>query len=154
MSFTFDVFKNIRPYFQQFLEKCSLETLNTIPKGYNNNIIWNIGHVLVTYQILCYKLSGLPMNVSEAMVEKYRKGTKPEGPVSQAEVDEIKKLLETTIKILEDDYNKGVFSNFQEYTVSTTGNTLTSVDDALQFALFHEGLHLGYIMALIRAVKN
>ena len=154
MSFTFDVFKNIRPYFQQFLEKCSLETLNTIPKGYNNNIIWNIGHVVVTTQILSYKLSGLPVGLSEAMVAKYQKGSKPEAPVSQAEVDEIKELLSKTMKTLETDYNKGVFSNFQEYTVSTTGNTLRSIDDALHFALFHEGLHLGYIMALIRAVKN
>ncbi|GAA4280465.1 DinB family protein [Gaetbulibacter aestuarii] len=154
MTFTFDVFTNIRPYFQQYLEKCSLETLNKIPKGYNNNIIWNIGHVLVTSQILCYKLSGLPMHVSDAMVAKYQKGSKPEGPVSQAEVDEIKELLKSTLSTLESDYQKGAFNNFQEYTVSTTGNTLKSVDDALQFALFHEGLHLGYIMALIRAVKN
>lgn len=154
MTFTFDVLKNIRPYFQQYLEKCSLETLNKIPVGYNNNIIWNIGHVLVTTQILSYKLSGLPMNVSEGMVAKYQKGSKPEGSVSQAEVDEIKELLKSTLNTLESDYKKGVFNSFQEYTVSTTGNTLTSIDEALEFALFHEGLHLGYIMSLIRAVKN
>ncbi|MFH4966680.1 DinB family protein [Gaetbulibacter sp. M240] len=154
MTFTFDVFKNIRPYYLQYLENCSLETLNKIPDGYNNNMIWNIGHALVTTQMLCYGLSGQPLKISEDLVSKYRKGTKPEGDVTQAEVDEIKTLFGTTIDTLETDYNKGIFKNFKPYTVSTTGNTLTSIDDAVQFSLFHEGLHLGYILSQIRAVKN
>ena len=154
MTFTFDVLKNIRPFFEQYLEKCSLETLNKIPNGYNNNIIWNIGHVVVTTQMLSYGLSGLPLPVSDTLVNKYKKGTKPEGEVSQSEVDEIMSLLKTTLESLENDYNQGVFKNFKEYTVSTTGNTLHSIEEALQFALFHEGLHLGYILSQMHAVKN
>ena len=57
------------------IEGYTLEQLNKVPAGFNNNIIWNIGHIIVTQQLLVYKLSGLPMIVTDEMVEKYRKGT-------------------------------------------------------------------------------
>jgi len=154
MIFTFEVLKNTRRSFIRIIEKTSLAELNKIPKGFNNNIIWNIGHIIVTEQLLTYKLSGLPIMVSDDLINKYRKDAKPEGDVTQEEVDEIKAILFSTIERTETDYNKGNFKNFQEYTVSTTGNTLENIEDSLNFVLFHEGMHLGYVLALLRAVKN
>jgi hypothetical protein len=154
MHFTLEVLSNTRKFYNKFLEKTSLDDLNKIPQGFNNNIIWNIGHIVVTQQLLAYKLSGLPMIVSDSMVAKYMKDTKPEGFVEQQEVDEIKQLLFSTIEKTKEDFNHSVFKNFQEYTVSTTGNVLSNIDDSFQFILFHEGMHLGYVMALFRALKN
>ena len=154
MQFTFDVLSNIRVFSKKYLENNSLEDLNKIPEGFNNNIIWNIGHIVVTQQLLAYKLSGLPMAVNDDLINKYRKDSKPGAFVSQEEVDEIKTLLLASAEKLEADYKSGIFKNYQEYTVSTTGNTLKNIDDALQFILFHEGMHLGYVLALVRAVKN
>jgi len=154
MHFTLEVLTNTRKFFNKFLENMSLDDLNAIPKGFNNNIIWNIGHILVTQQLLAYKLSGLPMMVSESLIAKYMKDTKPEDDVSQTEVDEIKELLFATIEKTKADYNNNAFNNFNTYTVSTTGNTLTNIDESFEFILFHEGMHLGYIMALSRAIKN
>jgi len=154
MHFTLEVLPNTRRFFMKFLEKTSLDDLNKIPNGFNNNIIWNIGHIVVSQQLLAYKLSGLPMMVSDELVEKYRKDSKPEGAVTQEEVNEIKDLLFTTIEKTKVDYSNNVFKNYNEYTVSTTGNTLTNIDEAFQFILFHEGMHLGYVLALLRAIKN
>ncbi len=153
MHFTLEVLPNTRRFFKKYLENVSLEDLNKIPNGFNNNIIWNIGHIVVTQQLLAYKLSGLPMMITDELVGKYRKDSKPEGNVSQAEVDTLKVLLFSTIEKTREDFKKGIFKNYQEYTVSTTGNTLTNIDEAFQFIAFHEGMHLGYVMALIRAIK-
>ncbi|WP_100613538.1 DinB family protein [Confluentibacter citreus] len=153
MDFIFEVLPNTRKYLKDVLENNSLEDLNKIPQGFNNNIIWNVAHLIVSQQILVYKLSGLPLMVSDEFVEKYRKGSKPEAPVTPSEVEEIKGLLFTPIQKTQEDYFKGVFKEYQEYMVVTTGNTLKNVEDALQFTAFHEGLHIGYIMALLRAIK-
>lgn len=153
MDFIFEVLPNTRKYLKNVLENNSLEDLNKIPKGFNNNIFWNVAHLVVSQQVLVYKLSGLPLLVSDELVEKYKKGTKPEAPVTQAEVEEIKALLFTPIEKTKEDYYNGVFKEYQEYVVVTTGNTLRSVEDALQFTVFHEGLHIGYIQALSRAIK-
>ncbi|MFV0565037.1 MAG: DinB family protein [Flavobacteriaceae bacterium] len=154
MNFSLSVLTNTRRFFKNYLETVSLNDLNKIPNGFNNNIIWNIGHIVATQQLIAYKLSGLPMQVSNALVDKYKKGTKPQGNASQADVDEIKTLLNTTLDKLIADYSNNVFTEFAEYTVSTTGNTLTNIDEALEFITFHEGMHLGYIMAQLRVLKG
>ncbi|WP_452224850.1 DinB family protein [Lacinutrix chionoecetis] len=153
MNFTFDVFAKTRGFFKAYLEELSLAQLNAIPKGFNNNIIWNIGHSIVTEQILVYKLSGLKPNVSDDLIAKYKKGTKPDGKATQKDVDELKILAFTTIEHTKADFGSKVFNTFHEYTLSTTGNTLTNVNQAIQFALIHEGMHAGYILALLRALK-
>lgn len=147
MEQLFKVTRTSRNILSQFLDKYTLEQLNTIPEGFSNNLIWNIAHVVVTQQLLVYKFSGLPMMVSDEMVEKYKKGTKPEQEVSQVEVDEIKSLLLDTIEKTEEDYGNGIFKNYQEYPTST-GFVLTSAEGAMTFNSFHEGLHIGIIMSI------
>ncbi|WP_298532547.1 DinB family protein [uncultured Algibacter sp.] len=154
MDFTFQVLKNIRGIFNRIIEENSSEVLNKIPSGFNNNIIWNIGHVVVSEQLLAYKLSGLETNLSETMINKYKKDSKPEGIVSEEEVHEIKSLLLATVERTKQDYEKGVFKSYNTYTVSTTGNTLNNIDEALHFILAHEGIHYGYVLALLKAIKN
>lgn len=153
MDFTFDVFAKTRGFFKAYLEELSLAQLNAIPSGFNNNVIWNIGHCIVTEQILVYKLSGLKPNVSDELIEKYRKGTFPDGKATQAEVDALNELAFSTIEHTKADFGSKVFSTFNEYTLSTTGNTLTNVSQAIQFSLVHEGMHAGYILALLKALK-
>ena len=154
MDFTFQVLNNTRAIFNKIIDNNSLEDLNKIPEGFNNNIIWNIGHIVVSEQLLAYKLSGLDTLVSDEMINKYRKDSKPEGDIPQEDVNEIKALLLPTIEKTKSDYNNGVFKTYSAYTVSTTGNTLTNIDEALQFIAIHEGLHYGYVLALLKAVKN
>ena len=152
MDFTFEVLKNTRTIFNKIIENNTLEDLNKIPNGFNNNIIWNIAHVVVTQQLLTYKLSGLELSLSDGMIDKYKKDSKPKVNLTQEEVDEIQDLLFSTIEKTTSDYLKGHFKDYNSYTVSTTGNTLNTIDDALQFNLLHEGIHYGCILALLRAI--
>ncbi|MFD1161431.1 DinB family protein [Hwangdonia seohaensis] len=154
MEFTFQVLNNTRAILAKIIDDNSLKDLNKIPKGFNNNIIWNIAHIVVSEQLLAYKLSGLPSILSDEMIDKYRKDTKPESEVTQDEVNQIKGLLFTALENTKTDYKNGIFKTYNAYTVSTTGNTLNNIDEALQFILTHEGIHYGYILALLKAVKN
>ncbi len=152
MNFSLSVLQNTRKALIRILENTSLEKLNKIPEGFNNNIIWNIGHIIVTEQILAYKLSGQPVNISNELIQKYIKGSKPIADVTQEEVNEINELLKISINKTIEDYDNGLFKDFNEYTVSTTGNTLTNIEESLEFILFHEGIHLGIVMAMLKIV--
>lgn len=143
--------KTSRNMFSKLIQGYTLEQLNKVPEGFNNNIIWNIAHVIVTQQILVYKLSGLPMIVTDEMVEKYRKGTKTEHFANQEEVDEILSLLTQTMDQTGRDIENEIFTNFTEYPTST-GYVLTSAQDAMTFNNFHEGIHLGVILGLRKLV--
>lgn len=151
MNFAFDITLKSRAVLKTLIETYSLEQLNKIPNGFKNNMIWNIAHTIAVQQALVYKLSGLPTIISQEMLMKFAKGTCPERDLTQAEVDEIKGLLFSTIEKTKEDYENGVFKNYNEYTV-TTKNILTNVTEAIEFNNFHEGIHLGYILALKKSI--
>ncbi|WP_298314457.1 DinB family protein [uncultured Aquimarina sp.] len=146
-----EITKTNRRLLTKTMDKYSLEDLNKVPEGFSNNLIWNIAHVVVTQQLLVYKLSGLPLIIDDEMIDLYKKGTKTERVVSQEEVDTIKELLFSTLDKTEEDINAGIFKEYQEYPTST-GFVLKSVKDAINFNNFHEGIHLGYILALKKSL--
>lgn len=151
MDFSFDTTLKTRIIFKNFLKDLTLEQLNTIPEGFNNNIFWNIKHVVVTQQLLVYGLSNLPMQVSDVEIIKYRKGTAPLGDVSEEDVRILETQLFESLEQTMIDYKAEVFKTYNEYTV-TTKATLTSVEEAIDFNNFHEGIHLGYVLALRKLV--
>lgn len=151
MDWTFDISLKNRAILKSFIESFSLEQLNKIPQGFNNNIIWNIAHTIVIQQMLVYRLSGLSTLISNEMIEMFKKGTKPERELTQNEVEEIKDLLFSTVEKTKEDYLNGVFKSYQSYTTSSNSN-LTNVEEALGFNNFHEGIHLGYILALRKSL--
>lgn len=125
----------------------SLVQLNKIPEGFNNNIAWNVAHLVVVQQLLTYGLAGLPSNVSKEMIEKYKKGSKPEGAIDQEEWDKIKALSTDLVDRFEEDLKKEIFQKYKPYSTSFR-ITLNTLEDAVQFNNLHEGLHFGYILAL------
>ncbi|GGF20435.1 DinB family protein [Flavobacterium limi] len=151
MNSVFEVQKTSREILLKILDNHSLEQLNKIPEGFNNNLIWNIAHCIAAQQSLIYKLSGLPSIVPEDFIARYSKGTKPEGDVSQAEVDKIRSLLSETLDQVQKDYADKIFVNYREYTTSM-GFTLRNVEDALSFNNYHEGTHTGIIMSIRKLV--
>jgi hypothetical protein len=97
--------------------------------------------------MLVYNLSGLPMMVSQEMVDKYKRGSKPEHHVSQAEVDEIRSLLFETINQTKADLNSKIFKTYTEFT-TLSGFTMRNVEDALAFNYYHEAMHIGMMMSI------
>ena len=147
MHRTFEITRVSRKVLSQFLEKHTLEELNTIPHGFSNNLIWNIGHIIVVQQMLVYNLSGLPMMISNEMIEKYKKGTKPEHNVDQTEIEEIKRLLLATIDQSEIDFTNKIFKDYKEFT-TISGFTIKTAEDAMAFNYYHEGVHTGIMMQI------
>ena len=145
MEQNFDIARTSRKMILQYLENYSVEQLNTVPAGFSNNLIWNIAHIVVTQQLLVYKLSGLPMLISDDLVEKYRKGATVNGLATAEEIEVLKSLLTQTIDQTQKDFDAGVFKNYTEYPTST-GFVIKSIEDAIAFNNFHEGLHIGIMM--------
>lgn len=151
MESLFKAWKTSRKIYLNFFDNYSLDQLNKIPNGFNNNLIWNIGHVIVAQQSLIYKCSNLPMYISEDLLNQYKPGTRPSVPTSQSEADELKELLISLISKTEADFQKNIFTTYIERTV-VTGFHLASIKDAFEFNNYHEGLHLGYMMSIKKFV--
>lgn len=149
MKHVFEIMRQTRRNLLALLEGHSLATLNYVPGGFNNNLIWNLGHALVSTQLLVYKPAGLPMHIDDAVIEKYRRGSKPDGKLSNAEVEQVRRLAASTMDALEADFAAGRFTQYEPY-MTGYGVQLSSAEDAIRFASVHEGLHYGYALALKR----
>jgi len=152
MKTEFEILKAIRRNYLKAIEGLSLETLNTIPEGFNNNIIWNVTHAIVTQQRLCYLLSDNKIRIPKGIVGAYKKGSKPTRPATQAEVDQSIDWLTASIGWIEEDYEMGIFKEYKVYPTSF-GYTLSSIEEAITFNNVHEGMHLGWIGAIKKSLK-
>lgn len=146
-----EIIRKTRTFLLDLIKDISDDQLNKIPSGYKNNIIWNMGHLIASQQGLCYVRSNLPIVVDEGYMKLFKPETKPEGIISSDAIDTIKKLLLPTIDRLESDYKQHMFTSFKPFK-NRYGVELQTIEDCINFVVCHEGIHLGYILALRRLV--
>ncbi len=135
----------------KMVDGISDDRLLTIPERFSNNLLWQLGHLVVTQQLICYKLAGLPIAVSDEWVSGLRKATSPADWTTPPDIARVKELLISLPDQLEQDYQAGIFKSYTRYETST-GVVLSSIDEAILFNTYHEGIHLGAIMALRKLV--
>ncbi len=149
---TFKTIHSIRKTIAFTLSRLTLDQINLIPDGQSNNIIWNAAHIISVQQLLINRRSGAPYTEGKEITGAYKPGTAPEGDVTQEFVDSIiEKLVSSAIQ-MEADYKAGLFDNYDPFSTRTKIN-LDTAADAINFELFHEGIHLGYIMSYINLMK-
>ena len=153
MNKNIEAVKNTRRYFLDAINNLTTDQLNEIPTGFNNNIAWHLGHLIAAQQGMAYRRAGKEVFVDNKYWVLYKPDTKPESFVDAEEIETMKKLLLSSIDQFETDYNNNLFATYPAWT-SRYGVEMASIDDALQFILFHEGLHLGYVLSIKKLVKK
>ncbi|GGE42856.1 DinB family protein [Pedobacter psychrotolerans] len=143
--------KNTRIYILDLVKDLSIEQLNKIPAGFNNNIIWNIAHLTAAQQNLCYSRSHLLPTVEDKHLFPFLSGTKPDSLLSEIEIKDIYNTFLASIDQFKIDYANNLFLKFDQWD-KRYGIKLKNIEDAINFVPFHEGMHIGYIMALKKLV--
>jgi hypothetical protein len=127
------------------------EQLNTIPEKLNNNIAWNLAHLIITQQSMAYKLGGLSLGTGMEWYAEFAPGTKSEQQLSQNEIEVIKHTLVSSIDQFEKDYQNDKFSNYTSWDLHGVMD-FSGVEDATTITCVHEGRHYGVITSLVRLV--
>jgi hypothetical protein len=151
MESTLKIWKTSRSLYLEYFDRYTLYQLNKIPDGFNNNLIWNIGHIIVAQQALIYRTSNVAWHISPELFDLYKPGTKPISQTSGQEVSELKNILISLIESTEKDLSDGIFAEFTG-RMTATGFYLSSLQDAFEFNNYHEGLHLGHMMSISKFV--
>jgi hypothetical protein len=93
------------------------------------------------------------MLVSDEVADQFRAGTSPADWTGTPDIDQLRQLLVSTPDRLEEDYNAGRLSNHQGFTTRSTGMNLPTIEDVIDFEVFHEGVHLGVIQTYRKLVS-
>ena len=139
--YTFDVINSIRKKCIDLLSNISLEDANKIPEGFNNNIAWNFGHLVVSGYSLVFKATQADPNFQIPLVDKFRKGTKPEGFVTQDEINELIELSNNFTLAVKEAWDAGRFNNITSYTTETLGVPITTIEEMITTVAIHDSIH-------------
>ena|ERR1700748_3939776 len=151
MTRAIEVLQHPRRLILETISNLTIDQLNKIPEGFNNNIIWNLGHMIASQQGICYKRTGAELRVTDDFFKTYVSGSKPERFITEAEFVELKELFFSTLEDLQADYDAQKFTSYEG--VNTRYNIpVSNIDEAIAFLPFHDGLHIGYIMSLRKLV--
>jgi len=147
----FEILRANRLLILRAIENLTIDQLNKIPAEFKNNIVWNLNHLIVIQQLLCYRFSNIEVAIREEIIDNFKKGTEPKGLISQSELENIRSQFLLLVDRFIKDFNASIFKEYQPYTTSANV-TLNNIHDAIEFNNFHEGIHLGYILALKKLV--
>lgn len=151
MQTTIDRYKKLRQFILENIKDLSNEQLNQVPVGFSNNIIWNLAHLVAVQQAVCYKRAGKDLKIDESYFELFKPGTKPELSFDDAIIAKTKSMFIDNIDLLQTDYKNNAFENYTTWT-TRAGIDITNIDIAINFMMYHEGLHEGLIGAIKKFV--
>lgn len=144
--------RKTREMFLNLAEGLNLEELNWIASGFNNNIIWNLGHIAVSTLGLCYIRSQVKPALELPFPGRFGKGTKPTVKATAQEVQQIKDLLLSSLDQIEKDIQQKVFDHWTPFATDTYQVPMDSIESTLIGLVAHENLHLGVAKAQKAAV--
>ncbi|TKC09624.1 DinB family protein [Pedobacter frigoris] len=146
-----ETLRKLRLYVFNAVNESSAAQLNKVPSGFNNNIIWNVAHLVTAQEGVCYLRAKLPAPTGMNFFNSYKPGSRPEKDLSAEDIDHIKELLAGSLDRLESDLQQHIFTEYVPW-VTRYGVEINNIEEALNFLPFHEGMHMGYIAALQRLV--
>ncbi|MDK2971634.1 MAG: hypothetical protein PWP23_1389 [Candidatus Sumerlaeota bacterium] len=130
------------------------ERADHIPPTWKNNLRWHVGHLVTTPRLLVFGLLGEPLGMSEDYRHWFAKGSSPAAweddvipPLDQL----IEEMTAGTEAVFEAVAGRENTRFAQPYTTSL-GAVLSTPAEALMFSQAHDGIHLGLVLALRRAL--
>ncbi|HUQ65023.1 MAG TPA: DinB family protein [Flavitalea sp.] len=153
MLHAIDNIRKTRAYMLELVRDLSLEKINIVPHGFNNNIIWNMGHLVASQQTICYLRIGRPVTIPEHFLNMFKSGTRPEHFIESDVEDTIKMLLLSTLDTFEKDYRENLFDPYTPW-VTRSGINIYGFTEALSYLHYHEGLHTGIIHSMKKIVQK
>jgi len=153
MELQLDIISITRANILEYIKDLTIEQVNYIPNNFNNSIGWQVAHIVVTQQLLHYKLSGNAMMIDDEMVDGFRKGSSGKYILTASQWENVIQLLESLPTQLVEDLKSGKLNNYSNYETSYNV-TLSSIEDAISFSNIHEALHFGIIMAMKKCLPD
>jgi len=151
MSNFFELLEQQRSVLLKKTEHLTTDQYNLVPPGFNNNIIWNMGHTLIITDSLLYSNISFEIPIHGFDTEGFKKGTKPERPTSDYVISQIRQSMSDTVPLFRKSLN-AVSASFH-MSQGDPLHTLIS-EKTLHFILFHEDMHLTKIDRLLLASQQ
>lgn len=147
-----DILKKQRTLIHKAISAMPEELLFAIPAVRKNNIAWNLGHIVTIQQTITYGLCKQTPRIPEFYRAWYFRDTSPANWDGQPNIPQLLQDLQELPALFEQDLREGKLTGFEPYT-TVTGIHLATLEEAIGFNNFHEGIHFGIIMAIRKELE-
>jgi uncharacterized damage-inducible protein DinB len=148
-AYLFNALEKSRERIVKLTENLSAEQVGAVPAGFNNSILWHLGHILTVADGLMYGLTGQEGKLPASYKSCFGNGTKPadwtEGVPSLSTIlSELKEQPAELRASFEGKFADAAKPNF--FKAETIGELFVST-------LAHEREHAGNINAMLKIVQ-
>jgi uncharacterized damage-inducible protein DinB len=145
----FTQLETYRSYILGVLEIVTEEEAEVIPKGFRNNIRWNLGHIYLDQYLWIQAVTKEKAGVPEQFKTWFGYGTSPANFTQETpSIEELKKLLKEQPAQIKAEYGDRLE---EEFTPTEMG--IHTIEQVLIRTIFHEGMHLQTILDLKKCMK-
>lgn len=151
-NYVLNLFADLRKQLLNVITSLSKSQLDYIPRGFSNNVHWQLGHVLTVTDELIFVFSGDESKILPDYRSYFASGTSPkQWSEPPPEIEILVKGLE--IQMLE--ICEG-FEGKLAQPVTDRSNFLQAsvISDLFHVLIAHESMHLGMINAMAKLLKN
>lgn len=121
-----------------------------LPKGFNNNVRWNLGHICVDQYLWIRALTKEKMPIPMTFIEWFGYGTSPSRFTDETPTfSQLIPILQQQTRIIQEKYQDRMEEEF-----APTEMGMHTIEQVLIRTIFHEGLHIGAIQALKRQLSR
>ncbi|AST94562.1 DinB family protein [Shouchella clausii] len=146
----FEQLNTYRGELLNMVEDVTEEEAEIVPRGFNNNIRWNLGHVILDQYLWIRVLTKEDMPISLAFNQWFGYGTDPSHFTDETpSLAELISLLREQPRLIEQNYRDRLEEEFPP-----TDMGMHTIEQVLVRTIFHEGLHMGAIVAIKRQIKE
>ena len=150
-DFLFNQLKVVRTNTVDLVKGLSEGQVNSVPEGFNNNILWNLGHIYLVQELFAFAFIPEPMLSPDGFSDLFGRGTKPsDWKVQPPTLPELIQLLEDQTSRIEEKLNSRLDEVVAKPFAMPSGLILKTVGEFLTFSMYHEGMHFQTINILKR----
>lgn len=140
----FNQLEEYRSNLLQSVEGITEEMADFIPKGFNNNIRWNLGHIYLDQLLWIQHLTKEKIDMPEGISDWFNFGTSPATwTTNPPSLETLKMLLAEQPKYIRDHFGDRLEEEFPE-----TESGMHTIAQVLVRTIYHEGIHLAAISSI------
>lgn len=152
-QFVFDQLSFLRQVTIHTVKDLNEQQAAVIPDGFNNNILWNLGHIYLAQEQFAFCFNPALMEIPTGFAEMFGMGTKPaDWTVQPPSLTELINLLNEQPNRIREKLNNRL--NEEIVTpFNIPGINFRAISELLTFNLYHEGIHVQAIRMLKKLIN-
>lgn len=146
----FQQLETVRSWTIEVAQSIPEEIVHTVPEGFNNNLLWQVGHVLASTEYFLFDLPEKEIHLPNDHYELFGSGTSP--GEWNGDVPKIAQLI--TDLENQSERMKQISNEQLRQPLPAPKHGFQTAGDCAGFSVMHEALHVGKIEEMQRLLTS